>query len=334
VLVNNADEGFSEFDDHFSDEFYAEIDEFIAVHDSSDGKSKLYERYMSGNIYKARIIKSRALNERIDKENAKLDSSSLSKDDYDKAVKENIEKLTRQINKELPVRKMEYEKCYFSDDSITFLVKSVLAGKTTTEAYSLLLGDESERQEMENIIKKANYDIDAQEFIDRAKERLHIQSEDILNMIITQIHSCKSYSLDSTFSKETIAVLTSGLLGNEYVKFYCQSSIKVLLSRLARSTKYVFAAAKLSKLESTLAVKEAEKRDKKLRTFESVITLVRDDSRDMLCWKKIATKLIREDPTLEPRYIKESLVGVTQCNGNEIKNTTIRKFILDLKNKM
>ena len=333
MLINNADEGFSEFDDHFSDEFYAEIDEFIAVHDSSDGKSKLYERYMSSSIYNSRIIKSRALKKRIDKENAKLDSSSLSKDDYDKAEKDNIEKLTRQINEELPVRKMEYEKCYFSNKAIEFLIESVLVGKSTTEAYMLLHNDESQRQDIESVIKAANYDIDAQEFIDKAKDRSHFQSFDVLKNIVRRINEDRGTSQSSACSKEEITVLASGFLGKEYLKFYCQSSFKVLLSRLARSVTHVLAAAKLSGLEVSLSAKEAKERDKRLSMLENTNAVLAEGNRDVLCWKKIVSELIREDPNLKPRFIKEALLGITQCDGKELKDNNIRGYLLNLKNK-
>lgn len=333
MLVNNADKGSSEFDDHYTDEFYAMVDQFIAESNSTEGKFKLYDRYMKLNVFQANYLKSEVLKKRIGEQNAKLDSSTLSKDDYDKAVKDNEDKLTRQIDEELPVRKMEYDKCYFSDKAIRFLVKSVLAGKTTTEAYRLLHNDESQRQYIESVIQAEKYDIDAQEFIDKAKDRSHSQSFDVLESIVRSIKEDRSTLQSSAYPKEEITVLASGFLGKEYLKFYCQSSFKVLLSRLARSVTHVLAAAKLSGLEVSLSAKKAKERDKRLSMLENTNAVLAEGNRDVLCWKKIVSELIREDPNLKPRFIKEALLGITQCDGKELKDNNIRGYLLNLKNK-
>lgn len=317
MLINNADEEYAEFD---KSDLAADIAELRKI-------------YMEMNLFSAARFKKEILEERIKIENAKLDTADLSKDDYDKEVKKNVEKLTRQINIELPKRDMEHKLCYFSETAQEFLFQSVISGKTTTEAYDLLRVDESERSYIESVIAKGEYDINVDMFINIAKGRSHWQSMDILKSILARVITEKDTSQNPALSREIIALKASGFFGKSYIEFYCQGSIKDLLSKLARSVKYVLAEDKLSELESSLTAKESKKRDKKLSILESTKTLIADESRDMLCYKKIATELLSHNPDLKPKDLKEALLGIKQCNGNEIKDTTIRQFISIFKNK-
>lgn len=331
MLINNADEGYNESDDHYTEEFFAEVDEIISSDSKSDSIS-LYKRYMELGVFQANYLKNQVLKKRIEKENAKL-SDLMSHKKYEEAVAKNVKRLTAEINIELPVREIEYKKCYFSVMTLNFLIKSVLSGKTTTEAYKLLLNDEPLMRDIKSVIKKEDYGIDVHKFINTAKKRSHRQSIDTLENIVNQIKIDRKNSLNSNFSSETIAVLTSKFLGKEYIKFYCQGSVSVMLSRLARSVKYVLAADKLSELKSSLTAKESKIRDKKLGILENTKTLIADENGDMLCYKKIATELLSHNPDLKPKDLKEALLGIKQCNGNDIQDITIRKFISDFKNK-
>lgn len=331
MLINNANEGYNESDDHYTKEFFDEVDKII-LSDSKSGKLFLQKRHKELDAFQANYLKSKVLKKRIEKENAKL-SDLMSHKKYVEAVAKIEKKLTAEIDIELPVREMEYKKCYFSVMTLNFLIKSVLSGKTTTEAYKLLLNDEPLMRDIKSVIKKEDYGIDVHKFINTAKKRFHRQSVDTLENIVNQIKIDRTNSLNSNFSSETIAVLTSKFLGKEYIKFYCQGSVSVMLSRLARSVKYVLSADKLSELKSSLTVQEAKTRDKKLNTLESINAQITDKNRDILCFKKIVTELLRNDPELEPKYIKMVLPSIKQCNGNDIQDSTIRKFISDFKNK-
>ena len=317
MLIDNADEEYTELDE-------LDIDEDIA---------HLSKIYMGKNLFSAAEFKKEILKGRIKVENAKLDTANLSKDDYDKEVKKNVERLTRQIDIELPKREMEHKLCYFSDTGQEFLFQSVISGKTTTEAYNLLRVDESERSSIESVIKKEGYDIDVDMFINIAKGRAHWQSMDILKSIVAQVNAEKSTSQDSALSREMAVLKASGFFGKSYIEFYCQGSIREQLSKLARSVKYVLAEDKLSELESSLTVIESKKRDKRLSILENTKTLITDENQDILCYKKIATELLSHNPDLKPKDLKEALLGIKQCNGNEIKDTTIRQFISNFKNK-
>lgn len=289
--------------------------------------------YMGKNLFSAAKYKREILEERIEIEKEKLDSAILTVDNYAKKVKEIVKRLTRQIDIELPKRDMEHKLCYFSETNQEFLFQSVLSGKTTTEAYELLRVDESERSYIESVITEEDYDINVDMFINIAKGRSHWQSKDILQGIVARVNTEKGTSQSPALSREIIALSASGFFGKSYIEFYCQGSIKDLLSKLARSVKYVLAEDKLSKLESSLTAKESKKRDRKLSILENTKTLIADESRDMLCYKKIATELLSHNPDLKPKDLKEALLGIKQCNGNEIKDTTIRQFISSFKHK-
>ena len=307
--------------------------EYIELDELDEDIAHLRKIYMGKNLFSAAKYKREILEERIEIEKEKLDSAILTVDNYEKKVKEIVKRLTRQIDIELPKRDMEHKLCYFSETAQKFLFQSVISGKTTTEAYDLLRVDESERSYIERVITKGEYDINVDMFINLAKGRSHWQSMDILKSIVAQVNTEKSTSQDSALSREMAVLKASGFFGKSYIEFYCEGSIKDLLSKLARSVKYVLAEDKLSELESSLTVKESKKRDKKLSILESTKTLIADESRDMLCYKKIATELLSHNPYLKPKDLKEALLGIKQCNGNEIKDTTIRQFISSFKNK-
>ncbi|TMP14564.1 hypothetical protein, partial [Pseudoalteromonas sp. S2893] len=307
-----------------------ELDEL----DIDEDIAHLSKIYMGKNLFSAPKFKKEILEKRIKIEIEKLDTADLSKDDFDKEEKKIVERLTKQINIELPKRYMEHKLCYFSDTGQEFLFQSVISGKTTAEAYNLLSEDETERSYIEGVIRAGEYDINADKFIELAKGRSHWQSMDILKSIVAQVNTEKSTSQNPALSREIIALSASGFFGKSYIEFYCKGSIKDLLSKLARSVKYVLAEDKLSELESSLTAIESQKRDKKLGILENTKTLIADENGDMLCYKKIATELLSHNPDLKPKDLKGALLGIKQCNGNEIQDTTIRQFISNFRNKI
>lgn len=315
MLIDNADEEYTELDE-------LDIDEDIA---------HLSKIYMGKNLFSAAKFKKEILEKRIKIEIEKLDTANLSKDDFDKEEKKIVERLTKQINIELPKRYMEYKLCYFSDTGQEFLFQSVISGKTTAEAYNLLSEDETERSYIEGVIRAGEYDINADKFIELAKGRSHWQSMDILKSIVAQVNTEKGTAQNPALSRKMAALKASGFFGKDYIQFYCKGSIREQLSKLARSVKYVLAEDKLSELESSLTAKESKIRDKRLSILENTNTLITGDSQDMLCYKKIATELLSHNPDLKPKDLKKALLGIKQCNGNEIQDPTLRQFILNFK---
>jgi len=186
-----------------------------------------------------------------------------------------------------PKRDVKYQYAYFSSEVIHFLIETILSGKTTKEAYKLLQQNEGLNHAMDRIIKRYDYDIDVNKFIDTAKRRGSKHIKDVYDEFVKlyeddhkdekyRARKLKQATTDTTmirFQPEEMGDLYNnirlisavGMWGKDYKQLYTNSDsgIDGCLAKLARALKLARHCSDLKnfkKMNNSLAKKlETEK---------------------------------------------------------------------------
>jgi len=207
--------------------------------------------------------------------------------DFEKKVDQLVRIERTRLEKLYPQRDVKYQYAYFSSEVIHFLIETILSGKTTKEAYKLLQQNEGLNHAMDRIIKRYDYDIDVNKFIDTAKRRGSKHIKDVYDEFVKlyeddhkdekyRARKLKQATTDTTmirFQPEEMGDLYNnirlisavGMWGKDYKQLYTNSDsgIDGCLAKLARALKLARHCSDLKnfkKMNNSLAKKlETEK---------------------------------------------------------------------------